>query len=99
MHKDSVEVSIAGIPAIVNVIDFVRVKGSFSHNAPSDLDYYGYCSFDYEICDRRGRPAPWLEKKVKDTDIDRIETAIREHFAEKDKSDREDHYARMMNYD
>ena len=52
------------------------VKGSYSYNAPSDLDYHGYTELDYTICDRRGRPAPWLERKASKDDIANIEEEI-----------------------
>jgi hypothetical protein len=76
-----VDVRIAGIPATVQVNSYLSVKGSYSYNAPSDLDYYGYEDFDYEICDRRGRPAPWLEKKATKEDRENIEQAIRDKRA------------------
>lgn len=37
----------------VRVIDYTSVKGSFSRNAESDDDYYGYREFDWEIIPHR----------------------------------------------
>lgn len=42
------------VPVCIQIFDVkgVSVKGSYSYNAPSDLDYYGYTeihSFDYCI--------------------------------------------------
>lgn len=65
-----------GIPCLIDVHHVSVVKGSFSYNAPSDVDYYGYEEFDYTICDRRGRPAPWLERKATKDDIADIEERI-----------------------
>lgn len=65
-----IQTRLAGIPCQIAVSNFKRVKGSYSYNAPSDADFYGYTDYDYEVLDRRGRPAPWLEKKVSQADID-----------------------------
>lgn len=59
-----IEMRVCGIPAIIRVTHFVHVKGSYSYNAPSDIDYYGFTELEYDICDRRGRLADWLERKV-----------------------------------
>lgn len=77
---EQIETTIAGIPCVVKVVDFVRVHGSYSYDAPSDLDYSGYVSMDYEVCDRRGRPAPWLERKLTPKERARIEEEITGHF-------------------
>lgn len=76
--NELVPVRIAGIPAAVRVTRHVAVRGSFSRNAPSDLDYYGYTESDWEVCDSRGRAAPWLERKMTDADRERIEEAVDE---------------------
>lgn len=68
---------LAGIPCQIAVTDFRRVEGSYSYNAPSDADFYGYTDYDYEVLDRRGRPAAWLERKVSAGDI---EQKIIDHF-------------------
>lgn len=62
------ETRIAGIPAMIGVTYFHNQppwRGS-AHTAPSDLDYYGYFELEYDVLDRRGRPAPWLERKLDD---------------------------------
>lgn len=65
---------------MVRVTHFVEVKpwrGPAS-TCPSDWDYYGYTEMDWFVCDRRGRPAPWLERKLTDNDRQRIEDEIAE---------------------
>ena len=57
-------VKICGMPALVRVEHFLDVPGSFSRNAASDMDYHGYVEVEFTICDWRGRPAPWLERKL-----------------------------------
>jgi len=34
------------------------------------------------VCDRRGRPAPWLEKKLTSKDERRIEQEIAKHMSD-----------------
>jgi hypothetical protein len=70
------EYKISGIPCIIRVSHFESQKGSFSRDAASDLDYYGYDDIDWEVCDRRGRPAPWLDRKVTDRIEDEIYDAL-----------------------
>jgi len=75
-----IETRVAGIPCIVGVIEFESVAGSYSYHAASDWDYHGYTETDWEVCDRRGRPAPWLAKKLTDKESKRIESEIAEYF-------------------
>ena len=77
-----IETTVAGIPCIIGVTDYIKVAGSHIQSAASDMDYYGYTESEYVVCDRRGRPAPWLERKVSEKDTDRIDTAIAEYFRE-----------------
>jgi hypothetical protein len=63
---------------LIEVTTLNVVKGSYSHNAPSDWDYYGHADVEFNVLDRRGRPAPWLERKMTDADSMRIKTEILE---------------------
>lgn len=72
---------VAGIPCQIEVVTYERVRGSYSYNAPSDLDYYGYTECEWNVCDQRGRPAPWLERKLTPRDESRIESEIAEYFS------------------
>jgi hypothetical protein len=76
------ETRVAGIPCIVGVTHFESVRGSFSYHAASDMDYHGYIECEFTVCDRRGRPAPWLERKLTSEDISRIDAEIEEQMAE-----------------
>lgn len=67
---------VAGIPCLIGVIDYSVTKGSFSYDAPSDIDYHGGTECDWEILDRRGRPAPWLARKINAREEDNINEAI-----------------------
>ena len=71
-----IEHRVAGIPCLIGVTYYECVRGSFSYNADSDMDYYGYTEAEWDILDRRGRKAPWLERKATSKDIASIEEAI-----------------------
>lgn len=77
-----IESTVAGIPCLIGVTEFSSVSGSYSYNAPSDMDYYGYTESDWEVLDRRGRPAAWLERKLTEADRSRIEREIEEAMTE-----------------
>jgi hypothetical protein len=73
-----IETRVAGIPCIIGVADYQT--GSYNYWASSDVDYYGYS--EWCVCDRRGRPAPWLERKMTKDDESHIEELIAEHFSQ-----------------
>ena len=68
--------TIKGIPCIINVTYYHHCKGSQSYNAPSDLDYYGFTEIEFDVLDRKGYKAPWLERKLTEDEIERIEREI-----------------------
>jgi hypothetical protein len=71
-----IETRIAGIPCIIGVEEYQR--GSYNKWCDSDMDYYGYS--EWVVCDRRGRPAPWLERKMTSKDESRIQAEIAEQL-------------------
>ena len=75
-----IETRVAGIPCIIGVTHFESVRGSYSYHAASDWDYHGYTEADWEVLDRRGRPAPWLAKKLTTTDQARIDDELARYF-------------------
>jgi hypothetical protein len=79
MYLAEIETRIAGIPCIVGVTYFDR-HGACRH-ADSDMDYRGYVEVEWEVLDRRGRPAPWLSRKVTDDISDDIDAKVVEYFA------------------
>ena len=79
-YLTKIETKISGIPCIVGVTHFESVRGSFSYHAASDWDYHGYTECEFEVCDRRGRPAPWLARKMSTGDVSRIESEIVEYI-------------------
>lgn len=78
-----IETRIAGIPCLIEVTHYHRVapwKGS-AYSCPSDVDWYGYEEIDWQVCDQRGRPAAWLEKKMTPEDAERIEGEVSQYMA------------------
>ena len=73
-----IESRVAGIPCLIGVITFDSVDGC--HSADSNVDYYGYTESDWEVLDRRGRPAGWLSKKLTSKESSRIEDEIVVYF-------------------
>ena len=58
-------------------MDYIHVQKPNSM-ADNPDDFYGYSEVDFTVCDRRGRPAPWLERKMSDKDTQRIKEEILE---------------------
>jgi len=75
-----IEARIQGIPCLINVTDYVR-QPALGPWADSDMDCYGYERMSYIVCDRRGRPAPWLENKMTPDDEQEIEALISEEMS------------------
>ena len=69
-----IESHIKGIPCIISVTYCKHYSGSL--NAPSDLDYYGFTEIEFDVLDRKGYKAPWLERKLTEDEIERIEREI-----------------------
>jgi len=78
MYQEIITTRIAGIPAKVGVTRVYRKSGSYSQNEVSDVDFYGYVEFDYDILDMRGKRAEWLERKLTDKIRSEIEQQITE---------------------
>jgi hypothetical protein len=67
---------VAGIPCLIRV-DYVHItSGTYSRQAETPDEYYGDRTIEFTVCDRRGRPAPWLERKMNDQDTLDIEELI-----------------------
>lgn len=63
---------IAGIPCQIQV-DHYFVQKPLGPTADSDWDCYGYTDLDFTVLDRKGYPAPWLERKLTAEDRQEIE--------------------------
>lgn len=76
-----IDARVAGIPCLIGVTEFNRTSGSYSYNAPSDHDYYGYTEVEFDVLDRRGRPAAWLERKLDKNERADIEYLISDYLS------------------
>jgi hypothetical protein len=74
-----IETTICGIPCRVKVTHRAVVKPNF--RAESDWDYRGYTELEYEVLDRKGYKAPWLERKLNSVERARLEEAICAHYS------------------
>jgi hypothetical protein len=89
-----IETTVAGIPCIIAVDEYS--EGSYSYHAASDIDYYGECS--WTVCDRRGRYAAWLERKLTSADRSRIDNEVAEYFRDEREQARIDAYEASRDY-
>ena len=71
------ESRIAGIPCIILVTSLTVVAGE-GYGAPSEIDARGWVESEFEVLDRRGNPAPWLERKLTEQITADIENEIAE---------------------
>jgi hypothetical protein len=70
------DVRVCGIPCVVRVIHWerhvpARISGPPENCYPAEGGYG-----DYELLDRRGRPAKWLERKMTDRDRNELDEAV-----------------------
>lgn len=73
--------SIQGIPCQVEVTkaSYQKPWGGSKYTCPSDWDYYGGAyDVEYEVYDRKGYRAKWLEDKITAEDNKRILEDINE---------------------
>jgi len=71
-----IETRIAGIPCLIRVDSCRYFKPLPALTAPSTEDCQGGAEVEFTVCDRRGRPAPWLEDKMVDREREKIEGDI-----------------------
>ena len=64
--------TICGIPCEIEVIHYYRQPPNPRADNPDD--FYGYTELEFNVLDRRSRPAPWLEAKLNDAQTERIKS-------------------------
>lgn len=75
-----IDSKISGIPCKIGVTEYECVEGNYSFNAVSDWDYSGYSNVDFDILDRKGYTAHWLERKLTEKETDRLISEIHNYF-------------------
>lgn len=73
---------IQGIPCGILVGRIDITAGTYSCHASCPDDFYGHAEIEFSVLDSRGYPAPWLDKKMTDKDVARIEKQILEFSRE-----------------
>lgn len=74
-----IETRVAGIPCLIGVVEYSYSRPDRSADNPHD--YYGGAEIAWEVCDSRGRKAPWLQRKLTPIAFADIETEIIEYFS------------------
>lgn len=78
MHE--FESTVCGIPCRIRVTSYDAYVPAYTSGLPENCyPAEGGCG-DWEVLDRRGRPAPWLERKLTDAEIDRIDEEVFEEM-------------------
>lgn len=70
------EAYICGIPCLIDVLSCDVVKGNYSSSAVCKEEYEGYADVEFDVYDRKGYRAAWLEFKMTDLDKEAIEEMI-----------------------
>lgn len=72
---------IAGIPCLVALVSYSPYRDNRRGHPdtwlPDDPE-----EIEFEVCDRNGRPAPWLERKLTEEETARIEQELLENANE-----------------
>ena len=91
MYQALVEIRAAGIPALAGVFSYSYqppFRGSPYLCSCSD-DFYGHEEVEWELLDRRGKPAPWLDRKLSPADREGITRELLERAANARRAERE----------
>jgi hypothetical protein len=82
LKNDYIETQVAGIPCIAEITYYNHVEpwSGSAYTCPSDMDYYGYTDVEFQLRDRKGYVAKWLENKMSDKDKENIEQEIIEYM-------------------
>lgn len=77
-----IETTVAGIPCIARCTYYSPADPGRTYGPPEHCWPPEPAEIDFDILDRRGRYAAWLERKMTTDDIDRIEHEIIEAIEE-----------------
>ena len=84
-QRSDIDTHIQGIPCGIVITSYFRQK-PLGPRADSDVDCYGYTDAEYTVLDREGYPAPWLDRKIKEEDNERI-LALIDDYKEQENDD------------
>lgn len=73
MSSNQFDTKVAGIPCICEVTAYRPAVPDRISGRWEDAEQGSDSEFEFNILDRRGRRAPWLERKLTDKDHERLE--------------------------
>lgn len=77
MANDQFESRIAGIPCIIAIIEVAgRYEPAQVYGPPERCYEAQYPEISWEVWDRKGYPAPWLEKKMSKKEREEMEGMV-----------------------
>lgn len=79
-----IESRIAGIPCLIDVESYEPIIPGRRWGHIDDWEPDEGGELVYTICDRRGREAPWLQRKASQQDINGIEQLIIKEYQNED---------------
>jgi len=74
------ESTVCGIPCIIRVTDYECYVPAYVSGPPENCYPAEGGRGDWEVLDRRGRPAAWLERKLTNQECFRIDKEVFEHM-------------------
>ncbi len=74
------ETTVCGIPCIIRVLSWDEYRPAYLGGAPENCYPAEGGDGDWELLDRKGQPAPWLERKMTGQDLARLEHEIFEYM-------------------
>jgi hypothetical protein len=80
----TIQTTVAGIPCLARMTYYVPADPGRTYGPPEDCWPPEQAVVDFDLLDRRGRAAPWLERKMTDEDFGRIEIELIEAVEEGD---------------
>lgn len=69
-------ITVCGIPAVASVTYFSRGAAAIYAADPGESYPAEPAEVAFRVLDRAGRPAPWLEAKLTDDEVHRIEAEL-----------------------
>jgi len=92
MFPMTVKIEVDGIPAKARVKNYKVHKGTYSPVAIDPEAFNGSVDLDYEIRDRKGYAAPWLDRLIDQKDMrDEVESNIMDMVEDTMEALKEDH--------
>lgn len=80
----TIDTSVSGIPCKARMTYYAKARPARVYGPAEDCYPDEPAELDFDILDRRGRPAAWLERKMTEDDIIRIEGELIEADREND---------------